>query len=287
MFFFWAFFNCKTVIFYEKQELDSLSIDLYKTNSNSKILMIHLDPLTFDKKVFLSHWNPYWLRKGMEMLYVNLPTKKLLEPKEVQIIIKKIKENYLIQDKKVILVGISLGGIPILDLLNSSEPLESKTVDKILLIGTGFDYSYSGNFFKENPEVLNKKIKEIHSKTLLKYKEYLLNQYDPYIVNEFFLPQISLEKKEIKYITKRNLPLLVVAGKIDSFSPEDTLYNLIKYYSKDTNPSCKIVTKLNPCYYIEVSRANFFDRDYNHFDLFLYKNVENDLYGEILDWIYL
>lgn len=133
--------------------------------------------------------------------------------------------------------------------------------------------------------MLNKKIQDIQNPFFLKYKEQLLSHYESHIINEFYIPLVPLTKQEIQGLTKRNLPILLVTGKIDSFSPDDSLYPFIKNYSRDAINKCIITTKLSTCYYIEASRANFSDIDYNHFDLLLYKNVERDLFKNIREWM--
>lgn len=276
--------NCKTLINVEKKELEFFQVFSYKSNSSKDIVFIQFDSLTFPNKVFDYYWNSFWLKNGVEIYSIQLKTKKILEPKEVIEIYNKILKSYEIKNKKIILVGTSLGGISILDLLNSEEQIN---VDKILIIGAGFDYSYSGNLFKEHPELLTQEIQNIDLNFFKNYKQFLLEKYDSEIVKQFYFPNLPLNKKEILNLSKRKIPLLLVVGKIDSFAPEDSLISFVKNYSKNENYTCKIKTKLDSCYYIEASRANFFDRDYNHFDLFLYDNVISDLYKEILRWIRL
>lgn len=284
IFFLLLVLNCKTSVDVEKKELELFQVFSYKPSSSKDIVFIQFDSLTFPKRVFDYYWNPFWLKNGVEIYFIEQKNKKILEPKEVLEIYNKTIELYNIKNKKIILVGTSLGGISILDLLNSTEQI---SVDKILVVGVGFDYSYSGNLFKEHPELLNQKIQNINLNFFKRYKQFLLEKYDLEIVEQFYFPDLPLFRKEFLNLGKRKIPILLVVGKIDSFAPEDSIIFFVKNYSKNENFSCKIKTKLDSCYYIEASRANFFDIDYNHFDLFLYDNVSSDLYTEILRWIRL
>lgn len=105
------FYSCKTLIQNEKKEFLEFTVEFYKSSLISKIVMIHLDPLSFSKKIFLKSWNPYWLKHKRDMYYIELPQKKILEPKEVLFIYQKIQETYSLYNKKIILVGASFGGI--------------------------------------------------------------------------------------------------------------------------------------------------------------------------------
>ncbi len=273
-------FYCSTPIIKETISLQDLELEHYKSKKSSQTILIQLDPLSLPYNFLHPHWIPYWLNHNYEILQIKQKESKILKSKDVTHVINSILQNHLVKNKTIILVGISLGGIALLDWLNEEETIP-KNINKILIIGSGWDYSYQGNFFKENPQYLKNQIKNISDSKFNPYKEYLKLQYK-YEVLDFYFPEISLNKKEVKHIINHNLPILIVIGKIDSFAPEDSIIPFIKNYTQ-----CRILSTLNPCYYIEASRANFYDIDYNHFDLFLYENVESDLYEDIYKWLKL
>lgn len=274
------FIHCSTTIVREEKTFENFIIEYYKSNKPSRTILIQLDPVSLPDNVLNQYWVPYWINQNYEILQIKQKEKKLLKPEELNEIINSILQHENHKNKTIILTGISLGGITLIDWLNEEQNIP-ENINKILLIGSGWDYSYEGNFFKENPQYLKNQIKQISNPALKQIKEDLTKQYKSEVLN-FYFPEISLNTKEIKNIIHHNKPILIVTGKIDSFAPEDSIITFIKNYKK-----CRITSILNQCYYIEASRANFYDIDYNHFDLFLYDKVESDLYEDISEWIEL
>jgi len=269
---------CASSIQKENQTFSFYSIEYYKTIHPPKGIIIQLDPISLPKNVMEKFWIPFWLKENYYVVQIIQNDQYILSAKELQSILDSLISDSSKYSDNIILSGISLGGISILDWLNESENI--KGISKILLMGTGWDYDYSGNLFYENPKLFNHRLGEIDDTSIQSYKTFLATQYDSTIVNNFYIPTIKLGKKIIKNLDKHKIPILIVIGKIDSFSPEDSIITFIKNYK-----NCPFKTTLNKCYYIEASRANFFDKDYNHFDLFLYNDVEDDLYEDILEWI--
>ncbi|GIX43017.1 MAG: hypothetical protein KatS3mg129_2750 [Leptospiraceae bacterium] len=268
--------NCTIPVQKEEKQILSYKLEYYKTNQKPQGILVQLDPISFPINVLEKNWIPFLLKKNYHIVQIHQKEKKILSTQELQAIIDNLKIHF--NTDNLILTGISFGGISILDWMNETENLSS--ISRIILIGTGWDYHYSGNLFYENKDILNHKIEEINNPKFQSYKTYLLKNYDSSLINKFFIPAINTEQKTIQYINKHNIPVLIVIGKIDNFSPEDSIITFIKHYS-----NCKFSTKLNRCYYIEASRANFFDIDYNHFDLFLYNDVKDDLYEDIEEWL--
>ena len=269
---------CSTPIIKQEKNLSFYRIEHYKTKRPPKGILLQFDPLSFSTDLLEKHWIPFWLKENYEIVQIVLKEKRLLSSQEVDVILKDIQENDSLSSKKIILTGISFGGITILDYLNEKENIQS--ISRVMVIGTGWDYAYSGNLFYENHDLFNKKIKEIKNPKFLSYKKYLEESYNKPFIEDLYIPNISIEKKKVKNLSSHRLPMLIVIGKIDPFSPEDSMITFIKNYRQ-----CSFKTLLNRCYYIEASRANFFDKDYNHFDLFLYDDVEDDLYKDMNEWI--
>jgi len=269
---------CSTPIIKQEKNLSFYRIEHYKTKRSPKGILLQFDPLSFSTDLLEKHWIPFWLKENYEIVQIVLKEKRLLSSQEVDVILKDIQENDSLSSKKIILTGISFGGITILDYLNEKENIQS--ISRVMVIGTGWDYAYSGNLFYENHDLFNKKIKEIKNPKFLSYKKYLEESYNKPFIEDLYIPNISIEKKKVKNLSSHRLPMLIVIGKIDPFSPEDSMITFIKNYRQ-----CSFKTLLNRCYYIEASRANFFDKDYNHFDLFLYDDVEDDLYKDMNEWI--
>jgi hypothetical protein len=269
---------CSTPIIKQERNSSFYRIEHYKTKRTPKGILLQFDPISFSIDTLEKHWIPFWLKENYEVVQIIQNEKRFLSSQEVDVILKDIQENNSLSSKKIILTGISLGGITILDYLNEKENIEG--ISRVVVIGTGWDYAYSGNLFYENHDLLNKKIKDIKNFKFLSYKKYLEENYNKPFIEDFFIPNVSIEKKKVKYLGNHRLPMLIVVGKIDPFSPEDSMIPFIKNYQQ-----CSFKTLLNQCYYIEASRANFFDKDYNHFDLFLYDDVIDDLYQDMNEWI--
>ncbi len=269
---------CSIPIIKQEKNFSFYRIEHYKTKRPPKGILLQFDPLSFSIDILEKHWIPFWLKENYEVVQIVQKEKRLLSSQEVDVILKNIQENDSFSSKKIILTGISFGGITILDYLNEKENIEG--ISRVMVIGTGWDYAYSGNLFYENHDLLNKKIKEIKNPKFLSYKRYLEESFNKPLIEDFYIPNVSIEKKKVKNLSSHRLPMLIVIGKIDPFSPEDSMITFVKNYQQ-----CSFKTILNRCYYIEASRANFFDMDYNHFELFLYDDVEDDLYEDMIDWI--
>ncbi len=245
----------------------------YKADQKPQGIIIQLDPLSFSVDVLEEFWIPFWIKQNYEVLQIQQKEKKLISPEELHFLLKEIFDNFSFEEN-VILAGLSLNGISVLDWI-ASEKFHPHIIKKIIIIGSGFDYNYKGNLFYEKPEYLNHTITNLNYEIDAKYNNW---------INNFYVPEIPIKNKNTALLPERNLPILFVIGKIDSFAPEDSIIPFVKNYGKNRN--CKVSTIIHRCnYYIEASRGNFFDKDYHHFDLFLYKNVQTDLYKEILNWV--
>ncbi len=263
----------------DSRTIHNYKIEYFKVDRASRGIIVELDPISLPLQALEYNWHPYWLENNFEIVQISQQEKRLLQPEEISSLLEVIIQMYSSNNKPLILTGISLGGISILDWLNQEKKINT-SITKIMIIGSGWDYSYSGNLFVEEKDILKHYIKNIHNHKFTAYKEELLKKYNTEIINNFYFPDILLNKKEVKFIPEQKIPILFIVGKIDNFAPEESLILFINNYKQ-----CTFKPILSPCYYIEASRANFFDIDYNHFDLFLYNNVKEDLYDEIKEWI--
>ncbi|NBU96974.1 MAG: hypothetical protein EBS19_01975 [Spirochaetia bacterium] len=186
-----------------------------------------------------------------------------------------------IKDENIILGGVSLGGQAIAYYLASANI--SPKIQKAFFMGTGLDYKYSGSLINQIEKVSKK---EENIKCKISEKDNLCNR----LVNSLaiekahprraitypnMIPVLEKDPSLFSGITNQNLEVLVIYGKLDSVSPEESILGLFfNGWGKGF--------VLN---YLEASTSSNFGHDYDHFDLFYHKSAESEIYSVIGNWI--
>lgn len=185
------------------------------------------------------------------------------------------------EESEIILGGVSLGGQAIAHYLSSGK-ISSK-IQKVFFLGTGLDYKYTGSLVSEM-EKFSKKEENYICK--ISEKDNFCNRYITSLRLEKSYPRRALTYPNVVPIlekdpqifgefTNQNIDVLVVYGKLDGISPEESvLAPYFKGWGKNFSLS-----------YFEASTASNLGHDYDHFDLFYHKNSEKEIYSVIANWM--
>ena len=187
----------------------------------------------------------------------------------------------VIKDDKIILGGVSLGGQAIAYYL--SLPNVSPKIQKAFFLGTGLDYKYSGSLINQIEKISKK---EENIKCKITEKDNFCNRLVTSLAIEKshprraitypnIIPVLEKDPSLFSSITNQNLEVLVIYGKLDSVSPEESM--LAPFFN---GWGKGFVLK-----YLEASTSSNFDHDYDHFDLFYHKSAESEIYSVIGNWI--
>ncbi len=223
---------------------------------------------------------PYLNKRGYSVYLVspenfdNLSLKKIGQ-EGLKEIISNIKED------KIILGGVSLGGQAIAHYIASGNI--SPKIQKVFFMGTGLDYKYSGSLLTQIEKVSKK---EENIKCKINEKDNFCNRYVSSLAIEKahprraitypnIIPILEKDPSQFSSITNQNLEVLVIYGKLDSVSPEESM--LAPFF----NGWGKGFTLK----YLEASTSSNFGHDYDHFDLFYHKSAESEIYSVIANWI--
>lgn len=207
---------------------------------------------------------------------------------EFDSILNQIAQKH--RNREVILGGTSLGGQAVLEYMTIPFDLNNYArVAKVFFIGTGIDYNYTGSFAEKSVQ--------------FGYEEKLVSELCPKGVKNHFcykyirlnnsLQKVDNSKKEMYYnrvpkigndyisrfhYSKLQLPYLFIYGKLDSISPEESIYPLFHKLSSGAKMDSR-----NTLY--EASEANGQSIDYDHADLFLYPDVNKEVYYKLYRWL--
>jgi pimeloyl-ACP methyl ester carboxylesterase len=207
---------------------------------------------------------------------------------ELDMILNKIADIHKSRD--VILAGTSLGGKTILEYMTLPANLDNYArVKKIFFIGTGVDYNYTGSFAEKSEKLgyENKLVKDLCSEnkkdnfcTRYIYFNNSLEKVDNSRKENYFDRVPRIEKGFLARFDKikLQLPYFFLYGKLDSISPEESIYPLFHII----RPSAR-GNNLNIMY--EASEANGHSIDYDHADLFLYEKAEKEIYPRLIHWL--
>lgn len=207
---------------------------------------------------------------------------------ELDAILNQIAEKH--RERDIYLGGISLGGQTILEYMTIPTDLNNYAhVNKIFMIGTGVDYNYSNSFAEKSKslgyeekfvkDLCPKGSKDNFCKRYIRFNNELQNMdgrdKEPYYDR---VPKIGNDYLSRFHKTKLQLAYFLIYGKLDSISPEESIYpffHMIRSSSK--------MNSTNKLY--EASEANGQSIDYDHADLFLYPKVEKEVYQKLLYWL--
>jgi hypothetical protein len=194
------------------------------------------------------------------------------------------------RNREVILAGASLGGQAVLEYMTLPTNLNHYArIKKIFFIGTGIDYNYSGSFAEKSEKFgyeqkLVKDLCPAGTKTnfCIKYIRFnnSLQKIDNSKKEIHFnrIPKIEKDYLSRFHQTKLQLPYFFIYGKLDSISPEESIYPL--FHKLRSNAKMDSSNRL-----YEASEANGQSIDYDHADLFLYPDVEKEVYSKLLHWL--
>jgi len=211
------------------------------------------------------------------------------QAENLDMVLNHIADNK--DNRNFILGGVSLGGQVVLEYMK--RPIDFGNlakVKKIFFIGTGIDYNYT-NSFAEKSEKLgyeNQMVKDLcRDKTIDNFcKRYIefnnqLQKQNNSKKEEFFNRIPKLEKIDITkfHPTKLHLPYFFLYGKLDSISPEESIYPLFH----KIKPSSLNGNSQNT--YYEAGEANGHTIDYDHADLFVYEKAEKEIYPKLIRWL--
>ncbi|MBK8393922.1 MAG: hypothetical protein IPL26_01570 [Leptospiraceae bacterium] len=231
-------------------------------------------------------------REGYTVYLLSSKTANLnfrLHAMEIDEILNQIAYKH--KFRKIILAGVSLGGQTILEYMTLPTNLDNYAhPTKVFFIGTGIDYNYTNSFAKKSDK-FGYEGKLVQDLCRLNQKDNFCTRYI-YFNNE--LQDVDNSKKEkffhripeIKkdYITrihnsKLHLPYFFLYGKLDSISPEESIY---PFFHK-IRPASSRGDYRNSFY--EAGEANGHSIDYDHGDLFLHEKADKEIYSELADWL--
>ena len=211
------------------------------------------------------------------------------EAGELDSILNQIADKQ--SNRSFILGGVSLGGQMILEYMKLPTNFTNLSkIKKIFFIGTGIDYNYTNSFLEKskNSGYENQFVKDLCNRDsadnfcnrYIRFNNQLQKQ-DNSKKEEFFHRIPKLEKANIEnfHPTKLHLPYFFLYGKLDSISPEESIYPLFH----KINPKGLNGNSQNK--YYEAGEANGHSIDYDHADLFLYENAETEIYPELIRWL--
>tara|TARA_Y100001937_G_scaffold12497_3_gene16128 strand:+ start:83907 stop:85094 length:1188 start_codon:yes stop_codon:yes gene_type:complete len=197
--------------------------------------------------------------------------------------------------------GVSLGGQRWLPYLGRLEPSGEAMQDprgnriySVFFLGSGLDYAYPGSLYRSpsfpvgedlSNQCLNLTgpclgfIDTRHIKAGLQLRT----------IPESVVPDDLGAVRMFPSIREMSIPVAFIFGKIDGFSPEETLYPVFsvwgeKTYLQKLRKQFSPYDTDNPVLWLEGSEANRI-HDYDHFDLFLHPDAEDEIYEELVDWI--
>ncbi|MCB1141120.1 MAG: hypothetical protein KDK54_02705 [Leptospiraceae bacterium] len=293
-------------------EKNTYTVTRFKTKSPSKKNIVLLDPVFLSKEMLYpssftttftpgdkSGLTPYlithevantkdhatlipsFLEEGFNVYLIQFPETANLKSTAGDL--NRILDEIVKQDSSdsFIIGGLSLGGQTLAHYLQLDIHPKIK---KIFFLGTGFDYNHTGSLLEKMKTTPSK---GGEYKCNLRERENLCNQY----ITSIYLDKAhrnalsypvkipELEKDPITSFSKLSsspLPILIVFGKLDGISPEESV--LIPFFPHRKGNS-KLISIL------EASTANYMDLDYDHFDLFYHKKSKSEIYSKMIDWM--
>lgn len=245
----------------------------------------HLSQYTIFKEVDItskkvSVFIPYLNKQGFRVVLVSPENSSTISMKRAGLDLK-LAINELENEENIILGGISLGGQAIAHYLSSGNV--SPKIKKVFFIGTGLDYNYTGSLLKQF-EKISKKEEPILCK--ISEKDNLCNRYITSLYIEMgkdrralsypkIIPALEKEPENFLPLTKLNLEVLLIYGKLDGIAPEESMIGL---FLKGWENQFKLR-------YFEASTASNLNHDYDHFDLFFHEDAASEVYSILANWM--
>ncbi|MCB1169737.1 MAG: hypothetical protein KDK25_05355 [Leptospiraceae bacterium] len=283
-------------------------IQLYRLGSlqRERQAVVLLDPILFDPGILLrdnglveelldEDYNVY-------LMMWKDPTREL-EPGAIGVELEKAISlaRTDCECKEFIAGGLSMGGqrwLPYLGRLGhdgiANEDSRANQLHSIFFLGTGLDYSYPHSLYRQNAFPINVDLSQncanlsgpcldfiptVHFKRGLKLRRIPAPLVPPDLGALRMFPEIL----EIQ------VPVAFVFGKVDGFSPEESIYPVYRAWAQKTvlwqiRQKYAPYSTDNPVFWLEGSGANRI-HDYDQFDLFLHPDADDELYGELVDWM--
>lgn len=245
----------------------------------------YLSPFTIFKTVDFPNRNlsvliPYLNSKGFRVILISPENPTTVSLKKAGQDLKSVI-TYLENEDNLILGGVSLGGQAIAHYLSSGNV--SPKIKKVFFMGTGLDYKYTGSL-QTYIEKVSKKDEPVNCK--ISEKDNLCNRYITSLYIEsgsdrraLSYPRLIpiLEKEPIQFIglTKLNLEVLLIYGKLDGLAPEESMLGL---FLKGWDDKFKLR-------YFEASTASNLNHDYDHYDLFFHEDAPSEIYSILTTWM--
>ncbi|MCB1304211.1 MAG: hypothetical protein KDK37_08035 [Leptospiraceae bacterium] len=199
-----------------------------------------------------------------------------------------------------VLGGLSLGGqrwLPYLSRLatkgDSMEDRRGNVIDAVFFLGVGLDYSYPQSLYNRNSPIgqdlsHNCETTEAPCLSFIGTKYFAaglrLNR-----IPEPVAPTDLATIRMYPAIQSMTIPGAFIYGKIDGFSPEESIYPIYRAWGAETyigkaRSEFAPYDSDNPALWLELSEANL-EEDFNHFDLFLHPDADDAIYEPLIDWI--
>lgn len=195
--------------------------------------------------------------------------------------------------------GLSMGGqrwLPYLNRLEETGDTDSRgnRLHSIFFLGTGLDYSYPGSLYRKQWHLRVKQNLEQNCQGLNQpcmnfistshFRRGLKLRHIPAPV----VPDDLGAVRMFPVIEKMSVPVAFIYGKIDSLSPEESIYPVFRAWGRkgflwQIRQNHSPYSTDNPVFWLEGSEANRI-RDYDHFDLFLHPDADDEIYDELVDW---
>jgi hypothetical protein len=242
-------------------------VRIYEFGETSKSQVVILfspvfwkDEILWDDKESLI---PYLLYKDYKVYVIswkesNVDTKILFEK------MQSILSNST--DSKIYFGGISIGGQKLAEVLSKYSSKEFPNLKKIFFLGTGFDYNYPKSFYEQSLHI---------KKESFVPRLFLDENLQKHATGNTTVKQIS-HNLHPSYLNKSKIAFGFFWGKIDSVSPEESIY---PYYGK-------IQSQLpNQTSYNEFSIANGKSMDFDHGYLIRGVRARKEVYPRIIEWL--
>lgn len=244
----------------------------------------HLYPYTIYREINIENHKggnliPYLNSNGYNVVLVSPENPLSFSLKKAGIDMVKAVE-LLDKETNIILGGVSLGGQSIAYYLSSGNV--SHKIKKVFFLGTGLDYKYTGSL-QTQIEKITKKEESIPCK--ISQKDNICNRYVTSLYIDdgksrravsypSFIPNIEKNPNQFSGITNLDLELLLIYGKLDGISPEESV---LAPYFRGWGSNLKIR-------YLEASTSSNFNHDYDHYDLFFHEDAPGEIYRVIANW---
>jgi len=197
--------------------------------------------------------------------------------------------------------GISLGGqrwLPYLGRLESTEDIMADSrgnrIRSVFFLGAGLDYSYPGSLYTGGRFPINIDLSRNCADAGGPCLGFIPTRHfqSGLRLRRIPLPLVPGDLSTVRMfpaIKAMTIPVAFIYGKIDGFSPEETSFSVYKAWGEEkwmqeARTEYAPYDTDNPLLWLEGSEANRI-HDYDHFDLFLHPDADDEIYDELVDWM--